>query len=588
VKILLTVHQFFPHYFSGTEVLTYSSARELLRRGHEVAVLTGFPAATLMDDGERFDEYDIDGIHVYRFHHGFVPMGEQSVVTEIEYDNHLLAQYFTKLLDDFKPDVVHFFHMSRLGVGMIDAVVTAGIPAYYTPTDFWSVCPTSQLLLDDGKVCGGPTAHGGNCVRHVASLAPRPRIRALARRVPDAFADLFVGLTAASLLPRHALSGDIAAMRHRKGTTIPRLNWLQGIVSPTTLMTRVLTDHGVDPRLIVQSGYGIDVGGYDAEPAQRGVGATLTIGFIGTLAPHKGCHVLIDAFKRLQPGSARLRIYGNPAEFPNYVAGLQQRAEGCSGIEFSGTFPNAEIASVLAGMHVLVVPSLWYENAPLVVYSALAAKRPVIASDFPGLAETVTHDANGLLFAPGDVNGLATQLSRLIETPELLGALSANCHPPKSTSTYVGELLALYAEGLPNAPDTRDHAGLRTFAPLVPTEHSGSLAGWAVVGLAAPTRIVMLVDNEPVGETRRFLPRPDVREGLKRGGVSIKAHALGFVLRAPEGLDRGAAILRCETAYGRGFEVPLRELTPGTVHNPSKGDFIAIDSERVEWQAGSA
>ena len=160
MKILLTVHQFFPEYFSGTEVLTFSVAKELKKRGHDVSVFTGFPARTHMPEDERFDEYDIDGIHVYRFHHAYIPMGGQSAVTEVEYDSHLTARYFTRMLRDLKPDIVHFFHLSRLGVGLIDATIDAQIPAYYTPTDFWSVCPTSQLLLRDGSVCPGPSKFG--------------------------------------------------------------------------------------------------------------------------------------------------------------------------------------------------------------------------------------------------------------------------------------------------------------------------------------------------------------------------------------------------------------------------------------------
>src|SRR3954453_16743152 len=77
MKILLTVHQFFPEYFSGTEVLTYSVARELLSRGHAVAVMTGFPARKNLPPHERLDEYQIDGIHVFRFHHAYVRMNGQ-------------------------------------------------------------------------------------------------------------------------------------------------------------------------------------------------------------------------------------------------------------------------------------------------------------------------------------------------------------------------------------------------------------------------------------------------------------------------------------------------------------------------------
>ncbi len=588
MKILLTVHQFFPNYFSGTEVLTYSVAKELLRRGHEVAVLTGFPAQRQLDDAERFDEYDLEGLQVFRFHHAFVPMGEQNVLTELEYDNHLAAQYFAEIITRFKPDVIHFFHLSRLGGALIDVTVGAGIPAYYTPTDFWSVCPTSQLLLHGGKVCPGPSRYAGNCVKHVGELTRGKRVRHVTRLVPDAVADVLVKLTVDNILPPYPLSHEIAAMSRRKDFLVSRVNWLHGVVSPTKLMTGVLLHNGVDERLIISSGYGIDIAGYGIAPPEVKNDEELVVGFIGTLAPHKGCHVLIEAFRRLPPGAARLKIYGNPADFPDYYASLQKRAGDAPNIDFCGTFPNGEIGAVLAGVHVLVVPSLWYENAPLVVYSALAAKRPVIVSDFPGLSETIKQDWNGMVFAPGDVAALHGCLARLVGESGLLAQLSSNCRPPKSSVEYVDELLALYAKGAPAELAGRAHHGLQSFSPLKRSDKRGSLSGWAVIGLAGPTRVCLRSGDRTLGETTRFLPRFDVRDGLRKGGANTKVSNFGFVIKLPEGIDRAQAALHVEGPDGRTLSVGLGDLTCGASKHLGGGDYIAIDSERLIWQAGAA
>jgi hypothetical protein len=224
----------------------------------------------------------------------------------------------------------------------------------------------------------------------------------------------------------------------------------------------------------------------------------------------------------------------------------------------------------------------------LVVYSSLAAKRPVVASDFPGLSETITHDSNGLIFAPGDFTALEKQLQRFIDEPALLETLSGNCRPPKSSVTYVDELLNLYQNGLPKEPAFRDYRDLRTFTPLGRMDKRGSLAGWAIIGFGAPARVQLMVGTEIMGETKRFMPRPDVRDGLRRGGADVKANTFGFVLKLPEGLDRDNAILRCEAADGRSFDVPLRELAVGTSVPRGAGNYMAIDSERLMWHSGSA
>ena len=581
MRILLTVHQFFPNYFSGTEVLTLSVGEELRRRGHEVAVLTGFPAQRHLDDNERFDEYDHEGLRCFRFHHAYVPMGEQEVITEIEYDNHLAAQYFARILGDFKPDAVHFFHFSRLGAAMMDVAAATGIPAFYTPTDFWTVCPTSQLLLDGGRMCPGPTPFGGNCVKHVAELTRGPRVKAAARLIPTALVELATMLTTKGFLPAYPHARDVAAMSRRRPFNVARINGLNRVLSPTKLMTCTLTANGVDPALITDSAYGIETAGYGIDMPARGLGEPLVVGFIGTLAKHKGAHVLIDAFRQLAPGIATLKIYGNPADFPDYFADLENRAAGAPEITFCGTFPNGEIARVLAGIHVLVVPSLWYENAPLVVYSALAAKRPVVASDFPGLSENVVNGVNGMIFPPGDVPALAAKLRRLAEEASLLPHLSGGCRPPKSTGAYVDELEALYQA----PPLARPRGDVRRFEPLVRGDDRGVLSGWAVIGWATPARISLRLAGTVRGECTRFLPRPDVRDGLARGGAPVKAHAFGYVIKAPSGLTRAGAELVFEATDGRSVTVTLAGFEAGTSRHLGGGDYIAIDSERRIWQA---
>jgi len=439
MKVLLTVHQFFPEFTSGTEVLTLSVARELLRRGHEVCVYTAHPSDKSMLDDERFDEYVFEGIHVYRFHHAYVPMGGQVSMIEVGYDNRLAADRFEKILQSFKPEIVHFFHLNRLGTRLIEKVNLANIPAFMTLTDFWSVCPTGQLLLPDGKLCEGPNRYGGNCIKHFAQSAQQNNI---SKWIPVAFVSFLSRITCYGFLPTYPQHAEVIAMGDRLGVNIARLNQLKKILAPTKLMQDVLVNHGVNPGLIVESAFGIDIQGEEAEC--RTPRKPLQIGYIGTLGFHKGCHVLIEAFKALPQYQAVLKIFGNQEDFPEYFKELITMADGYSTIEFCGTFPNANIAKVLHEFDVLVVPSIWYENTPLVIYSAQAAHCPVVASDLKGISAVIRDEENGLLFEPGCAADLARKLLRLIEEPELISRLSANANQPKSISTYVDELLEIW------------------------------------------------------------------------------------------------------------------------------------------------
>lgn len=441
MNILLVVHQFFPEFSAGTEVLTLGVARELRARGHHVRILSGQPAT--VDGGEpgRRTRDQYDDFEVYRFHHAYVPMGGQRSMLEIGSDNRLAAHYLGEILAEFRADRIHYFHLSRLGTGLIVEAERAGISQSLTPTDFWIICPTIQLRLPDGSNCDGPSRHAGNCALHFAQDIVPPRLEGFMRRMPTALADTAVR-TAVLLRargPGHVR--ELRAMGERLPKSISRLNRLDSILAPNAFMRDKLIAYGVDPQRVTEVAYGVDLPQDVVAVSAQSADAPLRIGFIGTLAPHKGAHVLLDAFGRLPPGTATLRIYGAGLDFPDYVARLYETARSISGVELAGTFRSADIFRVLAEIDVLVVPSLWVENTPLVVYSAQAAGVPVVASDFPGLACAVRDAIDGLLFAPGNAEALAGQLAKMASSPAWLGTLRKQIRQPKSMASYVSELL---------------------------------------------------------------------------------------------------------------------------------------------------
>jgi glycosyltransferase involved in cell wall biosynthesis len=98
----------------------------------------------------------------------------------------------------------------------------------------------------------------------------------------------------------------------------------------------------------------------------------------------------------------------------------------------------------MADSDVIVVPSVWYENSPVVIQEARAAGVPVVASGHGALTEKVRHDVDGLLFPPGDVVALRQALWRLVDEPDLLPRLRQNIPPPMDMDRHVQELEALY------------------------------------------------------------------------------------------------------------------------------------------------
>ena len=92
------------------------------------------------------------------------------------------------------------------------------------------------------------------------------------------------------------------------------------------------------------------------------------------------------------------------------------------------------------------MPSLWYENAPLVIQEAFATKTPVLTTNLGGMAEAVKHNVNGLLFERGNIDDLAKQLQRITDEPGLIERLREGIPPVKRIEEEVTELELIYQQ----------------------------------------------------------------------------------------------------------------------------------------------
>ncbi|QWA09351.1 glycosyltransferase [Sodalis ligni] len=441
MRVLLTAHQFFPAYKAGTEILTLSVAKELSRHGHEVRVFTGHLGDESLEESDRYDEYEYEGIHVYRFHHAYTPMAGQTSLIEVGYKNELALRFFREIVEEFKPDLVHYFHLNRLGIGLINYLADQAVPQYFTPTDFWMICPTAQLMLGEGEFCEGPDAEAGNCIKHFADNSIGGFAGGLVNHIPTWIVKQLARITKNNPIIQYPMSQEVRALSTRVSQTVLAMNKLDGIIAPNAFMKQLFIRYGVNLDLISESPFGIDLNFDDKTARVINYQSPLNVGYIGTLAPHKGCHVVIEAFNKLPAGLAILYIYGDSTEFPDYYHKLISLADNNKDIHFCGTFPNAQINSVMSALDVLVVPSIWYENTPLVLYSAQAAKCPVIASDLPGISIVIKNGINGFLFEPGNINALSEHLKSISSNRELIKTLGDSCKDPLSIKEYVNYLL---------------------------------------------------------------------------------------------------------------------------------------------------
>lgn len=406
MRIVKVIHGYPMRYNAGSEVYSQTLCHGLVERGHEVHVFTREEDSFAEDFALR-REVDRDDARV-RLHL------VNTARSRDRYRHEGVDARFAALLDEVRPHVVHIGHLNHLSTSLVGEANRRGIPIVYTLHDFWVMCPRGQLMqmnpadpTDLWAVCDGQEDRkcAERCYSRYFSGAPDERDEDVAywtswvrrrmqhiREVADQV-DLFIA-PARSLLARY---------RDEFGLIEAKLRYL---------------DYGFDrARLAGRS---------------RACGEPFTFGYIGTHIPAKGIHVLLDAFGRLR-GDARLRIWGRPrGQDTDALRAIGDSLPGGAGarIEWTREYRNQEIVpDVFNHVDAIVVPSIWYENSPLVIHEAQEARVPVIAADVGGMAEYVHHEINGLLFRHRDSASLAAAMQRLVEDPPLAARLGERGYP---------------------------------------------------------------------------------------------------------------------------------------------------------------
>lgn len=394
VRILHVLHQYMPDHIGGTELYAKTLSMRQVQAGHEVAIFV--PAEISPAWPEPAQE---DGVRIYRF-----PTGARSASKRLRstFVNSTIKRAFERALAKEQPDIVHIQHLMGLPASSVDLLLERGIPYVLTLHDYWYICANAQLLTNyDNTICEGPN-WWVNCARC-----------ALAR----------MDLRNADLLS--PVIAPIFALRNRLVTRA--LNGAKQLIAPTSFVRDTYGSQGVNIDRITVIPHGIDTPS-ESYSRRDPVENELRIGYIGGLSWQKGVHVLIEAFNGLSEEGSSLSIWGDQESFPGYVKELRKLAQH-RGIEFKGQLSRHRLWSVLSGYDVVVVPSLWYETASLIIQEAFAVRVPVIASGIGALASRISDGVDGLLVPPDDPYALAAALRELMQNPDLLRRLQSGIQP---------------------------------------------------------------------------------------------------------------------------------------------------------------
>jgi glycosyltransferase involved in cell wall biosynthesis len=386
MRVLFVSNFYPPVVYGGYEQLCREVGVELVRRGHQLGVLTA--RGTSPDDGPGSAD---DGIAVYRRLHlevvgGVLHTARRALRDRPRLERENLAQV-REALSSFAPDAVMVWGMWNVPHSVPAAFETL-VPdrvAYYI-CDYWPSLPSAYL-------------------QHV--LAPSTR--------------------RATALPKQILSYPLVQVLRREARPSLRLE-------RAYCVSRATRD------LLVQAGLplaqaGVIYGNINLEqfsvshavtPPEQGA---LRLLYSGRLAPEKGVHTAIHALARLPESHLRrlrLQILGSGLrEYERKLRRLVAQYGLAERVHFRASVARAEMPAVLAEHDVLIFPSEWQAPFARAVLEAMAAGLVVVGSTAGGTPEVLAEDRTGLLFPAGDSAALARQIARLLDEPATRARLAS-------------------------------------------------------------------------------------------------------------------------------------------------------------------
>ena len=425
MRIVQVVNGLPPEYLGGTETYAAALVQELARRGHAVSVFA-------RRENARQPEHAVETTTVANVEISRINNTRREATTFADsYQNDTIAARFGALLDRFKPDIVHFQHLVYLSTTCVREATRRHIPVVMTLHDYWLICQRGRFLKPDLSVCPGQTDSGcAQCFHHLLDtrmsalyrwlkpfLGQQSRLREQARR--------WYGKRVVSQSVSFAAQQQIQArMSHIRALCAS----VSLFLAPSRFLREQFVAFGIPPEKILFHECGLQT---DAiQPAPKALvprknrdERPLIFGYIGVVDPVKGVHLLVEAFQTLP---AELRIYGGEAAYAPYPdeKGFRSRLANSPRIRCMGRYEQHELSRILAEVDVVIVPSIWYENAPLVIREAFLAHTPVITADFGGMREWVRDGVNGLLFQPRNIDDLRQKMNRFITEPDLVARLS--------------------------------------------------------------------------------------------------------------------------------------------------------------------
>lgn len=274
----------------------------------------------------------------------------------------LHSKALKEIVKEIQPSLIHIQHTMNWHVGVIDDLLSFGIPTVMSFHDYFHITPHYTMQgIDNPKVTLGPN-----------------------------YSKLYFGQDITEYLKKR-----------RAGLT-RALESISTKITPSKYLGQILTE-------IFPSDYRVIPHGIEPFMAEQPQADGVVFGYIGSLLPQKGYAVLLDAFQQIV-------IERKDAELHMFGGGMDAHLPAVKGVTYHGNYRWEDLPGILSKFTIGIIPSVFAETFCLTLSELWMGGKAVIASEIGALHERIKDDVNGKLFTAGNVESLYKTMNRCFET----------------------------------------------------------------------------------------------------------------------------------------------------------------------------
>ncbi|MFZ2727426.1 MAG: glycosyltransferase, partial [Methylococcaceae bacterium] len=316
-----------------------------------------------------------------------------------------LTTWFADLIKTIKPTIVHTHHYAHLGLEYLRIIkqIDPSIHIYITLHEYMAICLHDGQMIKKGDF----------------KLCSRESFDECQRCFPE------------------KTSEDFWLRKHIFQTYFKLAD---GFIAPSEFLRQRYIAWGLKPEQIIV----IENGQADKPalaPRLLHEGETRNrFAYFGQITQYKGLDIILEALQALPKEERKkivLEVHGanleyQPQAFKDKIENLRTKLIKEGVVQWVGAYQPYEISDRMAGIDWVIVPSVWWENSPMVIQEAFIHGKPVICSNIGGMAEKVQHNIDGLHVPAGNVFAWQNTLRRVTQDELLWNTLHSNIKKPLS------------------------------------------------------------------------------------------------------------------------------------------------------------